>query len=338
MEIRYVTHEITVKVAQRLQETVLRCYHRDIRWLKRRLTFKGVDTIIARAESKIYPIAYGGHGEIYNHPDELLNDLFEAREVLITHHKGLFQNLLDEFILKVKIFGFSFASMDIRQDSRKHAYAWEAILEKLQTKNKKLKTFDALTEHQKIDTLLNLNFKPSSMKFEDQFITELIESIGVIGQIQAQNGQEGCHRYVISNCQSALDIIRVYQLAKLILGKDDVLPLDIVPLFETIEDLANAEKVMNEIYSIPAYRDHLKSRGNKQTIMLGFSDGTKDGGYLRANWSIFNAKEKLTEISARMDSVQSSLTAVAVLRRVAVEIPTTSTHPWVIRLKTKKCK
>jgi phosphoenolpyruvate carboxylase len=211
----------------------------------------------------------------------------------------LFQNLLDEFILKVKIFGFSFASMDIRQDSRKHAYAWEAILEKLQTKNKKLKTFDALTEHQKIDTLLNLNFKPSSMKFEDQFVTELIESIGVIGQIQAQNGQEGCHRYVISNCQSALDIIRVYQLAKLILAKDDVLPLDIVPLFETIEDLANAEKVMNEIYSIPAYREHLKSRGNKQTIMLGFSDGTKDGGYLRANWSIFNAKEKLTEISRK---------------------------------------
>jgi phosphoenolpyruvate carboxylase len=295
----FVTHEITIKVAQRLQETVLRCYHRDIRWLKRRLTFKGVDQIIARAERKIYPIAYGGHGEIYNHPDELLNDLFEAREALITQHKGLFQNLLDDFILKVKIFGFSFASMDIRQDSRKHAYAWEAILEKLRTKNKKLKNFDALTEHQKIDTLLSLNFKPSSMKFEDQFVTELIESIGVIGQIQAQNGPEGCHRYVISNCQSALDIIRVFQLAKLILSNDDVLPLDIVPLFETIEDLANAEKVMNEIYSIPAYRDHLKSRGNKQTIMLGFSDGTKDGGYLRANWSIFNTKETLTSISRK---------------------------------------
>ena len=293
----FVTHEITLRVAQRLQETVLKCYHRDIRILKRRLTFKGVDDIIARAERKIYPIAYGGHGEIYNHPDELLNDLFEAREVLINRHKSLFLNLLDDFILKVKIFGFYFASMDIRQDSRKHAYAWDAIFEKLQSKNKKLKGFADLDEKEKIETLLRLNFKPSALKFDDPFIAELLESISAIGQIQAQNGPEGCHRYVISNCQSALDIMRVYQLAKLILGKNDELLLDIVPLFETIEDLANAEKVMEAVYQVPEYRGHLERRNGKQTIMLGFSDGTKDGGYLRANWSIFRAKENLTKIT-----------------------------------------
>jgi phosphoenolpyruvate carboxylase len=293
----FVTHEITVKVAQRLQETLLRCYHRDLRFLKRRLTFKGVDHIIARAERKVYPIAYGGFGEIYKHPDELLNDLFEAREVLINRHNKLFLHLLDDFILKVKIFGFYFASMDIRQDSRKHAYAWEACLEKLKTKNKKLKNFDTLSEKEKIDTLLSLNFKPASLKFDDPFVSELIESIDVIGQIQAQNGIEGCHRYVISNCQSALDVIRVYQLAKLVMGKDDELHLDIIPLFETIEDLANAPTVMEALYNIPVYREHLKRRGNKQTIMLGFSDGTKDGGYLRANWSIYVAKENLTRIS-----------------------------------------
>jgi phosphoenolpyruvate carboxylase len=292
----FVTHEITLKVAQRLQETLLKCYHRDLRFLKRRLTFKGVDHIIGRAESKVYPIAYGGYGEIYHHPDELLNDLFEARDVLINDHRGLFLDLLDAFILKVKIFGFYFASMDIRQDSRKHAYAWEACIEKLQSKNKKLKNFDKLSESEKIDTLLSLNFKPASLKFDDEFVTELIESIDVIGQIQEQNGVEGCHRYVISNCQSALDVIRVFRLAQLVLGKEDDLKLDIVPLFETIEDLANAPSVMAALYSIPAYREHLKRRGNKQTIMLGFSDGTKDGGYLRANWSIFQAKENLTRI------------------------------------------
>jgi phosphoenolpyruvate carboxylase len=86
----------------------------------------------------------------------------------------------------------------------------------------------------------------------------------------------------------------VFQLAKVFLAKNDELPLDIVPLFETIEDLASAPRVMDELYHIQAYRDHLKKRGNKQTIMLGFSDGTKDGGYLRANWSIFRAKENLT--------------------------------------------
>jgi phosphoenolpyruvate carboxylase len=153
--------------------------------------------------------------------------------------------------------------------------------------------------------LLSLQFKPSSMKFEDEFVTELIESIQVIGKIQKINGEEGCHRYVISNCQSALDVIRVYQLAKLLLAEKDNLAVDIVPLFETIEDLAAAQEVMESLYNIPDYREHLKRRGDKQTIMLGFSDGTKDGGYLRANWSIFRAKENLTMLSR-----QYGLTAV----------------------------
>ncbi|HTE29720.1 MAG TPA: phosphoenolpyruvate carboxylase [Chryseolinea sp.] len=293
----FVTHEITLKVANHLQQTLMKCYHRDIRWLKRRLTFKGVDHLIAQAERKLYPLAYGGKGETYSHPDALLNELFEIREVLIRDHKGLFLNLLDAFILKVRVFGFYFASMDVRQDSRKHAYAWEAIFEKIRSKNKSLKKFDGLSESDKIETLLRLKFKPASLTFKDEFVTELIESISVIGKIQEKNGVEGCHRYVISNCQSALDVIKVYKLAQLILGKNDQLTLDIVPLFETIEDLSNASHVMTALYNIPAYREHLARRGNKQTIMLGFSDGTKDGGYLRANWSIFQAKESLTKIS-----------------------------------------
>jgi phosphoenolpyruvate carboxylase len=294
----FVTHDITLRVAQNLQQTLLRCYHRDIRFLKRRLTFRGVDHIITRAERKVYPIAYGaGRGEIYTNPDELLNDLFEAREILIRDHRGLFLNILDSFILKVKIFGFYFASMDIRQDSRKHAYAWTAILDKLKTKQPKLNNFDKLTEKEKIETLLSLSFKPASMKFDDAFVSELIESINVISQIQEDNGEEGCQRYVISNCQSALDVIRVYQLAMVVLGKKGELPLDIVPLFETIDDLLEAPDIMASLYEVPSYREHLKRRGNKQTIMLGFSDGTKDGGYLRANWSIYQAKENLTRIT-----------------------------------------
>ena len=293
----FVTHEITLKVAQHLQQTLLRCYYRDIRFLKRRVTFKGVDHIIARAERKIYPMAFGGYGEIYNHPDELLKDLEEAREVIIRDHNRLFVNLLEGFMLKVKIFGFYFASMDIRQDSRKHGYAWGAILEKLKVKNKKLKDFDSLSEAEKIETLLSLKFSPSTLKFEDDFVHELIESIDIIAQIQEQNGEQGCHRYVISNCQSALDVMRVYQLANLTIGHNGELPLDIVPLFETIEDLAKAPAVMEALYNVDAYRNHLKRRGGKQTIMLGFSDGTKDGGYLRANWSIFQAKENLTRIT-----------------------------------------
>src|SRR5690606_20804427 len=189
----------------------------------------------AEIEQKIYPMAYGTGEGGYNSPKELLSDLLEARKSIIEKHRGLFLDILDEVILKVRIFGFYLASMDIRQDSRKHAYAWEAILNKLTPTHGELQNYQNLTEHEKIETLLNLKFEPRNIKFEDPFIEELIESITVIGKIQALNGEEGCHRYVISNCQSALDVIRVFQLAKLLLGKDGALPVDIVPLFETID-------------------------------------------------------------------------------------------------------
>lgn len=293
----FVTHETSLQVARHLQQTLMRCYYRDVRFLKRRLTFQGVDTIIASVEKKVYPLAYGSGAGGYTSPGEIIDDLLAARKLIIENHNRLFLDLLDEVILKVRIFGFYFASMDIRQDSRKHGEAWEAILKKLRPKNKNLKNYASLSGSEKIKTLLNLKFNPAKIRFEDPFTTELIESITVIGQIQKINGVEGCHRYVISNCQSALDVIRVFQLAKLLLGDGDDLPLDIVPLFETIEDLAQAPEVMDELYNVQAYRDHLKRRGNKQTIMLGFSDGTKDGGYLRANWSIFRAKENLTLLS-----------------------------------------
>jgi phosphoenolpyruvate carboxylase len=293
----FVTHEITLQVAARLQQSLTRCYYRDVRFLKRRLTFKGVANIIADVERKIYPLAYGSGEGGYESSEELLSDLLKARTAIVEDHRGLFLDLLDEVILKVRIFGFYFASMDIRQDSRKHIYAWEAILKQLESKEPKVKDFASKSEKEQIDTLLSLKFTPSTMKFEDPFVTELIESIKVIGKIQKRNSEEGCHRYVISNCQSALDVIRVYQLAKLLLAQRDNLTVDIVPLFETIEDLAAAPTVMRALYDIPDYREHLKRRDNKQTIMLGFSDGTKDGGYLRANWSIFRAKENLTLLS-----------------------------------------
>lgn len=298
----YVTHDITVRVAQHLREGLLKCYHRDLRILRRRLTFKDVDIIIIEAERRIYNAAYGlGRSDSYKSSTELIEDLESARSMLIEQHDGLFLNLLDKFIAKVRIFGFYFASMDIRQDSRKHVYVWNAILKQLEDKQKKIREFNKLDEKGQIDLLLKLRFKPSSLKFDDPFITEVLESFEVINEIQEQNGEEGCHRYVISNCQSALDMIRVFQLATLIVAKDERLPLDIVPLFETIEDLLRAPEVMTALYQIPAYREHLKKRGNKQTIMLGFSDGTKDGGYLRANWSIFCAKEELTRVSREND-------------------------------------
>lgn len=295
----YVTHDVTRKVADKLQNSILKCYNRDIRKVRRRLTFNHVEPFLLLAERRLYHTLYGGDDR-FNSKEELLDILFEARKGIIEHHEGLFLELLDEFILKIKVFGFHFASMDIRQDSRKHDDLWEGIIKK-QEGEKGLSAFKAMEEKDQVDKLLTYTKLPEPTAMKDAFHVEMLKSFQAIEYIQAKNGEMGCHRYIISNAQSLIHIQGVYQLANLQLSKGEELNLDIVPLFETIDDLLNAPGILEKLYKNEKYRRHLKSRGDKQTIMVGFSDGTKDGGYIRANWSIFRAKEELTRISKEYD-------------------------------------
>lgn len=296
----FVTHEITRKVAARLQESILKCYYRDIRLLRRRLTFRGVDKLVIDIERKIYQWAYGTERG-YQEATELIQDLKAVRKKLVDDHDGLFLDLLDVFLIKVKLFGFHFASLDVRQDSRKHDFVWTHILDcgAQAGLTRSANEFFALPAPEQINYLLSLKLDLGKLNLTDSFVLETINSIRVIGEIQKSNGPTGSHRYVISNCQSALHVIEIFVLGRLLLGTEQGLELDVVPLFETIDDLAHAPQIMDVLYSIPTYRAHLEQRSSHQTIMLGFSDGTKDGGYLRANWSIFRAKENLTAISRK---------------------------------------
>lgn len=296
----FVTSGITLKVAARLQETILKCYYRDARLLRRRLTFQGVDKLMTAVEQKIGDFA-AGRNRSYADVNELLNELDAIRTILLTEHDGLFMDLLDSFILKIRIFGFHFASLDIRQDSRKHDAVWKTVIEKLHAEQKgvSFETYGKLADQDKIKHLLSLQADIGSLTFDDALVTDTLNSVKAIATIQQNNGTAGSHRYVISNCQHALHVIEVFALGRLLIGKGEDLSLDVVPLFETIDDLAHAPGIMEELYSIKEYREHLTRRKNKQTIMLGFSDGTKDGGYLRANWSIFRAKEELTAVSRK---------------------------------------
>jgi phosphoenolpyruvate carboxylase len=296
----YVTHDITQRVAERLKEILLKCYHKDIRLLRRRLTFRQISDDIVEIERKIYEMAFLGAIH-YKKSDELIRELEAVREKLIGLHDGLFLDLLEKFILKVRIFGFHFSTLDIRQDSRKHNSIWEEIIKHENKKNKgiSLEQYNKLDETEKIKYLLQLKLDVNKIKFADEFDKEVLDTIKTIGVVQQQNGLRACHRYIISNCQSALHVIQVFKLCQLVLGKNAI--IDVIPLFETIDDLTAAGNIMQTLYSNKIYRTHVLKRGNKQTIMLGFSDGTKDGGYLKANWSIFKAKEMLTAISRAND-------------------------------------
>jgi phosphoenolpyruvate carboxylase len=134
---------------------------------------------------------------------------------------------------------------------------------------------------------------------KDTISQDTLDSIYAIKSIQEKNGIAGCNRYIISNCQGPLNVMEVYALLRLCGWKKDAMSIDIIPLFETIDDLEQAESTMDYLYQMPEYKNHLQLRLMQQTIMLGFSDGTKDGGYLQANWSIYTAKENLTAISRK---------------------------------------
>jgi phosphoenolpyruvate carboxylase len=293
-----VTCETTLKVADALRGGIIKCYYLDVRRLKRRLTFKGVDTILADLEVKLYDnIFIPGHRTDLCKQD-ILDSLEKIREILIYQHNGLFQHLVDNLISKVHVFGLHFASLDIRQDSSVH---WRVLETIAKTDAALPDNYASLSDKEKINVLMNAEANIDHRKYDDKLISDTIESVDVVRKIQQYNGVEGCNRYIISQCNSALNVIEVYGLFMLGGWKKEELTIDIIPLFETVEDLKNAAGVMEQLYSNKQYREHLTRRGSKQTIMLGFSDGTKDGGYLMANWSIYKAKEELTKISRQYD-------------------------------------
>lgn len=288
----FVTTETTLEVAAALKRSILKCFHRDARALKRRLTFTGVEEKLATLENRLYQNAFQSSFDDLT-KTEILESLEEIRVAILEKHNGLFVHLVENLIEKVKIFGLHFAALDIRQDSGVHA----KILEEIFAQNFSDENYEALSDAEKIETLLNAEREVAPEDFADEITKDTLQNIRAVREIQGKNGEAGCHRYIISHCESALNVVEVFALFRLGGWRAEDLSVDIVPLFETITDLQNAPQIMRELYAIPEYGRHLARRGSVQTIMLGFSDGTKDGGYLMANWSIYRAKKELTALA-----------------------------------------
>lgn len=294
----FVKVDTTMKVASALRFSIIKCYYRDVRQLKRRLTFHGAHNVLAALEERLYNNFFIPGYKADLTEEEIKSTLLHIRKTLIERHNGLFLNLVDNLLSKVRLFGLYFASLDVRQTSSIHTQIFEVIAEKTSALPKNYKD---LSEEQKIAALLKINTKLDPSLIENELGKDTLEAIAAIKNIQKINGPDGCHRYIISHSTSALNIMEVYGLFLLAGWKKEKLTIDIVPLFETINDLRNARDVMKSLYENGIYRKHLKQRNNTQTIMLGFSDGTKDGGYLMANWSIYKTKEEITMVSREYD-------------------------------------
>lgn len=290
----FVTVETTLKVADALRNSILKCYYQDVRKLKRRLTFVGVESVLAELEQRLYQNILLAENVAPLTKDEILEFLSKIYETLINNHNGLFVHLVENLIAKVEIFGLYFASLDIRQESTTHGNILAHIAENTDGLPK---NYAAFSDDEKIDALLKITKPISADSLTDELAKDTIKTVEAVGKIQTENGEKACERYIISQCQSALNAIEVFGLFLLGGWKAEELNIDIVPLFETIADLKHAAGIMRQLYRHPVYRQHLATRNDTQTIMLGFSDGTKDGGYLMANWSIYKAKDELTALS-----------------------------------------
>ncbi|WP_428331010.1 phosphoenolpyruvate carboxylase [Mucilaginibacter sp.] len=291
-----VTTDTTKAVASFLRQRVFRCYYRDFRVLKRRITFRGVESAMAQLEMLIYNNANKQPDDKDLQP-EILGLLQSIKQTLIADHDSLFVKVVDDLIRKVSLFGCYFATLDIRQDSRILRKVFNYTTEQVDTGI--VAGYENFDEQGKLS---NISFKEVDFYCPDdadKMICDTLNTIRLIKQIQKTNGEKACQRFIISNCQQASDILQLIDLFLWSGWEKDNLSVDFMPLFETVNDLKSAAQVMESLYTHPFYKEHLAKRGNLQSIMLGFSDSTKDGGYLMANWSIYQAKVELTAMARK---------------------------------------
>ena len=292
----FVTPEITLKVAGRLRNSIVKSYYGNLRQLKRKLTFQGVEERIAYLEQELYNLVTDKESDLTL--EFFVSELKAIKQIVIDKHQSLYVDELNSFINKTHLFGFHFASLDIRQDSRKHEQFFNNMVNALIESGTAIfpKDYQDLSEKEQVKILSKIEGSIDLSLIKDEETLMALQTMKAIKTIQETNGEQAANRYIISNNQSTLHVMQLFAMLKLVAFQDK-LTVDVGPLFETITDLENAPQIMTELYTNPEYAAHLKSRGNKQTIMLGFSDGTKDGGYLMANWAIFEAKENLTRVS-----------------------------------------
>ncbi len=242
----------------------------------------------------------------YKNPDGMINDLLIIKRSLeLSKSNRIIDDEIYPFIMQIKTFGFYLASLDIRQNSKVHSNALSDIMKYLHLSS----NFDKLPESYKIQLINKELFSPrplvkDSMSLENNTV-ELLQTFRTIKKLKDKWGDQGVSSYIISLTHGLSDILTVMLFAKEcdLIGYDDNARLysqiDIVPLFETIEDLRASTVILDKLLSHKLYREHLKCRNDIQEIMIGYSDSSKDGGILTSSWELFLAQERLCAVASK---------------------------------------
>ncbi|HXW01023.1 MAG TPA: phosphoenolpyruvate carboxylase, partial [Anaerolineae bacterium] len=236
---------------------------------------------------------------LYNSGAELLADLRQVAESLKSARetKPLAQRL-NPLLRQVETFGLHTAALDIRQHSHEHQIAVAEILQQTGL----AADYASLAEDDKAALLNQLlqatQFPEIAPAALSPLARDTLELFRLLANVHAKDPAAlGC--YLISMAHQPSDILEVLWLARMVglyRPEANFSTLDIAPLFETITDLEQAPTVMETLFKSSAYQDHLKARGQRQLIQLGYSDSTKDGGYLTATWALHQAQRTLSNL------------------------------------------
>ena len=255
------------------------------------MPYRGFLTFVAaRLDATLH-----GADEAYASANDFIGDIALVQKSLVEHggkHAGAYA--VNRLLWRARTFGFHLARLDVRQDARVHDEALAALLGDAEWANR-----DTVT---RVKTLRPYASGERSFVAGDDHEAAgmLREVFATLADSRKRYGQEATGLYIISMAETAADVLAVLALARRGgLLEDGRVPLDVAPLFETIDDLAGGAETLQALLDDPVYRAHLKARGDRQWVMLGYSDSGKDGGTVASKWSLQRAQVELLEVAAK---------------------------------------
>jgi len=230
-------------------------------------------------------------------------DLFIIRDSLRAHNVArLIDGRLRELIRAVDVFGFHLAPLDLRQNSDVHA----RVVAELFARAGVHADYESLTERERI-ALLGVELSgtrplySAHLSYSPDVQGELDIAFAAF-DVRARYGTAALPHYIISKCDGVSDLLEVALILKeaglMIGGATPSVGMQIIPLFETIEDLRAAASTMRSAFDMPLYRALVRSLGDTHEVMLGYSDSNKDGGFLTSGWELHKAEIALMEVFA----------------------------------------
>jgi len=273
-------------------------YRRKLSFMRHRL-MKSLTIVRAQLNGK----EVNDTENAYPSEQEFLQDLILIRNSLVSHNdQNVADGNLKDLIRMVETFGFFLLKLDIRQESTRHTDAVADIFKQIND----APDYNSLNETERLQLLARYIDNPPALNLDKQALHEdNRETIDVFELMKTMHGEiseRAFGTYVISMTHAASHVMEVMWLASLagLVQKQDgewSCKISISPLFETIEDLEHIEEVLKALLDTPVYNDLLKSSGNIQEVMLGYSDSCKDGGIMASSWNLYEAQQKVIALT-----------------------------------------